>query len=50
MDVHKDSIQIAVAKGGTPGSEKETRVPYDFARLWKFFHSRQKKGTAFVTY
>jgi transposase len=50
MDVHKGSIQIAVLRDGAPGSETETRIPYDFAKVRKFFHSLQKKGTVFAAY
>jgi len=50
MDVHKDSIQIAVLKNGAPQPDTETRIPYDFTKVRKFFHSLQKKGTAFAAY
>lgn len=50
MDVHKDSIQVAVIKDGSPQPELEQRLPYDFKKVRKLFGSLQHKGTVIAAY
>jgi len=50
MDVHKDSIQVAVLKDGCARCEVEQRLPYDFKKVRKLFSSLQRKGTVLAAY
>jgi len=44
LDVHKDSITIAVARGGRKPAEKWLAIPYDVARLLKTLKMLVKSG------
>jgi transposase len=50
MDVHKESIQLAVLKNGQGRSELEQRLPYDFSKVRKFFGPLTRAGTVFAAY
>jgi transposase len=50
MDVHKESIQLAVLKDGQGRCEIEQRLPYDFPKIRKFFGSLKRKGTVIAAY
>jgi transposase len=50
MDVHKESIQIAVLKNGRGSCELEQRLPFDFTKVRRFFDSLKRKGTVIAAY
>ena len=45
MDVHKDSIVIAVAEEGRSKAQKLEEIPNDWAKLYKLLKKLQKNGT-----
>jgi hypothetical protein len=50
MDVHKESIQLAVLRNGQVRSELEQRLSYDFSKVRKLFGSLKRAGTVFAAY
>ena len=49
LDIHKDSIVIAVARKGREAVEQWKTIPYDGVRLWKGVKSVKggaRRGTA----
>ena len=46
LDVHKDSITIAVARAGREPAEKWGTIPYDVVRLRKVLKMVAKGGMA----